>query len=52
MSPSFSNLKPSKSGKIGYDQVKRLVKADINTTDKLTLDIDGKVRRAIKRKFN
>ncbi|PKM61884.1 MAG: hypothetical protein CVU99_01660 [Firmicutes bacterium HGW-Firmicutes-4] len=52
VSPSFKNLGNSKSGKIGYDQVKRLVKADINTTDKVTLDIDGKVRRAIKRKFN
>ncbi len=51
-SPSFKNLNHSKSGKIGYDQVKRLVKADINTTDKVTLDIDGKVRRAIERKFN
>ncbi|MEO1814053.1 MAG: hypothetical protein ABGU93_00510 [Acetobacterium sp.] len=51
-SPSFKNLNHSKSGKIGYDQVKRLVKGDINTTDKVTLDIDGKVRRAIERKFN
>lgn len=51
VSPSFSKLNHSKSCKIGYDQVKRLVKADINTADKVTLDIDGKVRRAIERKF-
>lgn len=51
VSPSFSKLNKSKSGKIGYDQVKRLIKSDINTTDKYTFDIDGKVRRAIERKF-
>lgn len=49
VSPSLTNLK---DGKIIYNQVKRLVKGDITTTDKMTLDIDGKVRRAIKRKFN
>lgn len=48
LSPS---LQP-KGGKIIYDQVKRFVKGDITTTDKYTLDIDGKVRRAIERKFN
>jgi hypothetical protein len=39
------------SNKILYNQAKRLVKGDINTTDRATLDIDGKVRRAIKQKF-
>ncbi len=50
--PAIKNLNKSNGGKIVYNQIKRFVKGDINSTDKNILDIDGKIRNAIKRKFN
>ncbi len=51
-SPKFDAIeKCGVVGKILYNQGKRFVKIGINTTDRATLDIDGKVRRAIKQKF-
>lgn len=49
----IGRVKPAtdNSNKVLYNQVKRFVKGDINTTDRVTLDIDEKVRRAIKQKF-
>jgi hypothetical protein len=49
----IGRVKPSleNSNKILYNQGKRFVKIGINTTDRVTLDIDGKVQRAIKQKY-